>query len=172
MNRSAYAILAMAGLVAISPTVDAKEVYTWTDENGVVHYVDTPPDHPDARSVEAPEAYRPGSVTHEPVFPDPPPAGDPAQAGSSDAEGESAAEQLSAADARRQELEQRRQERLAQQAEYAAICNRARQQLAEVEPNRRVFYENEDGETVRMDDEERVALVEENKRLIDQYCND
>ena len=162
MRRLSFALLATAGFALVFQSSFAKQIYTWTDENGVVHYVDTPPDHPDAQTVDAPEAYRPGSISAVPVDPEVPTAGDPA--------GEAPADELSAAEAARQELAQRRAERQAQQAEYDALCARARQQLAEVEPHRRVFFENEQGETERMDDEERVRLVEEYKAQIEKYC--
>jgi hypothetical protein len=162
MNRLALSLLATAGLSLAQPDALAKEIYTWTDQNGVVHYVDTPPDNPDARSIEAPEAYRPGSVSLEPVAPDVPEV---------DAmEGEATDDALSPADAKRQELAEERARRRAQQAERDAICNEAQRRLAIVEPTRRVFYEDEQGETVRLDDEERVRLVEDYKRQIEEYC--
>lgn len=146
--------------------VDAKEIYTWTDENGVVHYVDTPPNHPDAQAVDAPEAYRPGSVSAEE------PEAAPAPRDTADPEpAEAAQPELSAADAKRQELAERRKKRLAEQQERARICDEARRRLAALEPSRRVFYQDEEGETARMDDEERVKLVEESKARIAQYCN-
>jgi hypothetical protein len=85
-------------------------------------------------------------------------------------EGEATDDALSPADAKRQELAEERARRRAQQAERDAICNEAQRRLAIVEPTRRVFYEDEQGETVRLDDEERVRLVEDYKRQIEEYC--
>lgn len=157
MNRIRLALLVAACLGIAGQAVVAKEIYTWTDENGIVHYVDTPPDHPDAKAIDAPEAYRPGSVSAEvPAATSPEAAADPA---------------LSAADARRLRLADARTKQEAEQQQIAAICAEARRRLAEVEPSRRVFYENEQGETVRMGDEERVRLVEQYKALIEQNCD-
>jgi len=39
-----------------------------------------------------------------------------------------------------------------------------------MEPSRRVFYTDESGQTVRMDDEERVSLVKEDKEFIAKNC--
>jgi len=40
-----------------------------------------------------------------------------------------------------------------------------------LEPNRRVFYENEEGETVRMDDQVRADRVDDMKAQIARKCN-
>ncbi len=164
MNRFLSACLATALLAGpLSPLV-AKEIYTWKDENGVVHYVDTPPDNPNAQAVTAPEAYRPGSVS---TLPDAAPAD---ESPATEPEVETAGQDLSAADARRQELAARRAERRAEDQELAELCARARAQLADLEPSRRVFYEDEQGETVRMDDDQRMNAIEENRKLIEEYC--
>ena len=46
--------------------------------------------------------------------------------------------------------------------------NRVR--LERVEPNRRIFYTDESGENVRMDDDKRIALVEESKDFLTKNC--
>jgi hypothetical protein len=44
--------------------------------------------------------------------------------------------------------------------------------LEQIEPSRRVFYTDESGETVRLDDERRVGLVEESKAFLAGNCKD
>lgn len=166
MNTTTVVLLLAAGMMLASPAALAKEIYTWTDENGVVHYVDKPPGNPEAKAMEAPEAYRPGSVSAQPADPEDSPSGG-APAGEA---GGSPDQQLSPADAKRQELAAAAEQRNAQRTQLAAVCAQARSQLAEIEPNRRVFYENEQGETVRMDDVERAQRVEQLKQIIAENC--
>jgi len=137
-----------------------QSVYTWTDENGVVHYTDTPPDNPNAVQIPATEAYRPGSTG---AYPE-------ADAAVTGDEEEPAAVE-SYADDQRKQLEAARKEAAAKQAERARICKEARDQLENIEPSRRVFFTNEQGETERLDDEQRVAMVEQAKALIAQNCD-
>jgi len=157
-----FAIL--AGTLALSTPLSAAQVYTWTDENGVVHFVDQPPENADAVSMDAPEAYRPGS---EGVY-NTPAASNESPAASVTGEGQE--EPLSYADQQRQEIAERRAEQQKKQAERARECATAEQRLAKIEPNRRVFYTDDSGETVRMDDEERVAEVQELHDYIDKNC--
>jgi len=144
----------------------SNSIYSWTDENGVRHFSDKAP-----ANVEA---------THELIPQAPPePAGDalvPAdtlnnEPASDSMEGTTAAEELSYADQQRQAMAKRREADRQQQAERDRNCQDARNQLARVEPSRRVFYTDEDGETQRMDDEERVRLVEEYKKKIADFCD-
>ncbi len=63
-----------------------------------------------------------------------------------------------------------REERMKEQAETERLCGLHKQRLEQVEPARRVFYTNEKGEPVRMDDEQRVRLVEESKDFLEKNC--
>ena len=157
---------------AVGTSTDAthaqgKQMYTWTDENGVVHFVDTPPDNPDAVSMAVPEAYRPGSATA--------PESDAGQGATEEATEAAANEEpgeqpLSYADQKRQEMAAKSEERRAKKAEVDAACNRARQQVDSLEPSRRVYFTNEEGEEERVDDEVRVQRVEDLKTFISQNC--
>lgn len=161
MNSSSYLVLAAVSFLAASAAVNAQsaKVYTWTDENGVVHFVDTPPDNPDAVAIDAPEAYRPGTEG----------AYDQADAGvaADQAEPESVE---SYADQKRKELAADREKAQASQEERARICEQARQQLAQLEPARRVFFTNSQGETERLNDAVRVQMIEEQQALVEQNC--
>ena len=139
----------------------SQSVYTWTDENGVVHYTDTAPDNPNAVQIPATEAYRPGSG-------DAYPQADEAVA--EDAENPAAVE--SYGEERRKQLAEAREKSQAKQAERAQLCAEARQQLETNEPARRVYFTNDKGETERLDDVQRVGLVEEAKALVAQNCDE
>jgi Domain of unknown function (DUF4124) len=143
-----------------------QSVYTWTDEKGVVHYTDTPPDNPNAVEIPATEVYRPGSTGAYPQ------AEAAAQAESAVTGNESdPAAVASYADEQRKKMDEARKASAEKQAERARICKDARDQLESIEPSRRVFFTNEQGETERLDDEQRVAMVEQAKALIAENCD-
>lgn len=137
-----------------------QSVYTWTDEKGVVHYTDTPPANPNAVEIPATEAYRPGSTGAYPQA-------DAALTGDQ----KDPAAVASYADEQRKKMDEARKESAEKQAERARICKEARDQLETIEPSRRVFFTNEQGETERLDDEQRVAMVERAKALIAANCD-
>jgi hypothetical protein len=41
-----------------------------------------------------------------------------------------------------------------------------------MEPARRVFYTDDQGESVRMDDDQRMALIDESKAFLAKNCRD
>lgn len=134
----------------------ATQVYTWTDEDGVVHYSDSPRGSGEMTTIEAPEAYRPGtSGVYEPEAAEAPAADEVPR---------------SAAEARRESMRQRGAEKREKRAETERLCDLHRQRMEKMEPARRVFYRNEAGEEVRMDDEQRIALVEEDKAFLAENC--
>jgi len=161
MNKYSFSILIFTVLIALSTAAFAqgKKIYTWTDENGVTHYVDTPPDNTAAVSMDAPEAYRPGTAgpDSDDQFRDDIPTAedDPTK---------------SYADQKREEIAKNRAEKNAEQAEMTAVCQSAQRELEKIEPSRRVFYTNEDGVRTRLDDVERTDRVAELKAIIAQYC--
>ena len=162
MSRLTRTAMAMMVLAGASSTLQAQssQVYTWTDENGVVHFVDTPPENPNAVSIEVPEAYRPGSA-----------GAYPEADATTEADAEDPALVENYADQKRQQLAQAREQAQAEQSERASACAQARARLAQIEPSRRVYYTNDQGETVRLDDEERVRLVAEAKLVAEENCN-
>ena len=173
MNKSIRLFLLAAGLMTALSTIYAqgKQIYTWTDENGVVHYVDTPPDRADAVSMDAPEAYRPGSADAYPQADsvDTIDADSPGNEGVSDADS-AANEEVSYADQKREQMAQAREQRRKEQAERKQNCAQASERLAALEPARRVFSTNAQGEPERMDDEERMRLIAEAKALVAKNC--
>jgi len=145
----------LLGLGGAQPTFGQDQtMYTWKDENGVVHFSDRAPEDRDVQAQRLPEAPKPGSVSPVP----------PAEAQPTDAP-------LSAAQQRREEIARKAQEDQERQEQARTQCANWRAELDRLEPNRRVFFENEDGETERMDDVERTDRVAELHELIDKNCD-
>lgn len=131
------------------------EVYRWTDENGVTHFSQTPPPSGDEAVVEDLPANAEGAGIDF----------DSGQAAVADGtDGLSAAEQV------RQDIANKSDRRRAEIAALRAQCNETRSRLARLEPNRRVYYTNDEGETVRMDDEARAAEVQQLHDFLAQNC--
>jgi hypothetical protein len=123
------------------------KVYQWTDENGVVHFTDS---KPDGRSVEERTLVAPPAEAARIQQPDSAPG--------------------SVAQERREEIARKKQEARAEQAANEARCAEWQAEVDRLEPNRRVFFTNEDGETERMDDVERTDRVAELKAQIARHC--
>ena len=129
----------------------SKQMYSWTDENGVVHFTDTRPEGQEVTVHDIPESEQQA-------------AGSPS--GQVDPAGEP-----SLAQQKREEMARKREETQAAQAVNDAECAAKRSEVEQLEPHRRVFFTNEQGETERMDDVERANRVAEAKAFIEKNCN-
>jgi hypothetical protein len=138
------------------------EVYTWTDEDGVVHFSDSPPAAGRADQINVEGVYKPGTTG---MYPE----AQPGTAPSSDLDEADAPK--SAAQQRREEIARNREENRKADAEARQLCGQHRQRLTQMEPARRVFYTNEQGEQVRMDDDQRMQLIEESKQYLAEHCD-
>ena len=125
-----------------------KKMYSWTDENGTVHFTDTRPEGQDVQET---------SISQEP----PSVAANPYQEVDT---GPSAAEQ------RREEISRKSEQNQINQAVNSVECSSWQAELERLEPNRRVFYTNDEGETERMDDVDRTNRVAELKSRIANSC--
>jgi carbonic anhydrase len=124
------------------------KLYTWTDENGVVHFSDTKPE---------------GQAVQEQNLPiDDQPAAESPYAQDLN--------QPSAAQQRREEIARKNEEARAEQTAKEVECAAWQAEVDLLEPNRRVFFTNEKGETERMDDVERTDRVAELKDQIARNC--
>lgn len=141
----------LLGLVLFA-SLEAQErkMYSWTDEDGTVHYTDVKPDG---------QQYQEQAIPQDAQAP----ADDP-YASTATQSGTSVAEQ------RRQDIAQKRQEQAATQAATEMECAAWQAEVERLEPNRRVFYTNDQGETVRMDDQVRVDRVAGLKAQIARKC--
>ena len=147
----------------------AGEIYKWTDENGLVHFGDRPPQGQQAQSISTPEAAWPDGDETESA-PDTQEAA-PADASMDTATDEEEPVPLTAAQARREKMASDRKERAEAQAELELMCQKHSKRLTQMEPARRVFYTNEEGESVRMDDDLRMELIAEDKSYINENCD-
>jgi hypothetical protein len=139
----------LAALVSAGQAdAQGKKMYRWTDEDGVVHYSDTPPDNREAEVSDLPSAEAKTAAS---------PYGQPA-------DGPSVAER------RREEIARSHDQAREEQARMQAQCEAWRAEVARLEPHRRVYFTNEEGETERMDDIERTNRVAELKAQIEQDC--
>ena len=158
-------LLISAVAVASTAPARASEVYTWTDENGVVHYSDAPRADRAAKIVEVDEEIQPDS---EDAY------ADPAEADSPPAEDVDAGEEdtpKTPAQEAREKLARERAERREAQAETDRLCALHRQRLERMEPARRVFYTDEQGESVRLDDDRRLELIDESRDFLADNCD-
>ncbi len=158
MNIDRRPILSLLAVVAAITAAElpAKELYRWTDENGVVHFSDKKP--------AGGQDFESQTVADDaPV---------PAQSESpAAANAEVEAEALhNVAQQRREEIARNKKEARQQQAEREAQCAAWQAEVDRLEPSRRVFYTNEAGETERMDDVQRVETVARLKEQIAAHC--
>jgi hypothetical protein len=125
-----------------------KKMYSWTDENGTVHFSEARPEGQDVQEQSIPQGA-------------PPASDNPYQ--DVDA-GPSAAQQ------RREEIAQKSEEAQVNNAVKDVQCTSWQAEVDRLEPNRRVFYTNDQGETERMDDVERTSRVAELRSQIARNC--
>lgn len=138
-----------AGLF-LAAQANAQTMYSWTDENGVVHFSDVQPQGQQAQEEQIPMDERAAAAS---------PYASPVDTGPSVAE------------QKRQELASKSEQARAKQAKNSAQCSAWKSEVAQLEPNRRVFSTNDQGETERMDDVVRTDRVAELKKQIAQNCN-
>ena len=129
----------------------AAQVYKWTDEKGVTHYGERPPQGKNAEKVEQ-RLANPGPVP-----------GKAAQPSWQDKELEFRGRRV---EAEQTEAKQKQQEDANRQA-----CNQARDRLAQAKSARRWYRLDEKGERVYQGDEEQKASIAQLEQLIAQRCH-
>lgn len=148
---AAFALGALLASLALAQAGDAfsqdQKMYQWTDQDGVVHFSDMAPEGQDVQARDLPEDLAPATAS-------------PYQGAS----------EPSAAQQRREEIARNTEAAKVKQATRAAECAAWQTEVDRLEPNRRVFYTNEQGETERMDDVARTNRVAELKAQIARNC--
>lgn len=147
-------LLLLSGLMAPC-LVQAGEIYKWVDDNGVIHFGDRPPQQARASVETIDPQLRQSGVG---------PGGTADSGLEVNEQGETLAQQ------RREEISQTREESRLSQEQLQSACDYHRKELARFEPARRITYTNDEGEVVRLDDDQRMALVETSRGFLDQYC--
>ena len=147
-----------AGPFAAGNTLAGGEVYRWVDENGVVHFGD----QPDAKAKANAEVVQ---IQPGPAGSSQAPAATTAETGNDPA---SAAP--SYAQRLREERAAKRKEAAEQRKTVDGNCRRSREVVAQLEPSPRVNVTHEDGSVTRMDDNERLRVLNEAKAFIAENC--
>jgi hypothetical protein len=160
-SRIALLFLLCLGVSAYAQG-SGKEMFSWTDEEGVVHFTDQRPAGQDVTVHQIPDLGGSGDDRSSNL----PPAGE----GRAVNQGEES-QALSPADQRREEMAERRKEILAAREKNEKACTDRRAEVERLEPHRRVYFTNEEGETERMDDVVRTDRVAEAKAYIAENCN-
>jgi hypothetical protein len=156
-----YAVAMLALALSASLHAQSIEVYKWTDENGVVHFSDMKPADTDSQNLEVDD--RTGfSKAVEAA-----PRMNMAQATE---EADVEEPELTAAQQRRNEIAEARDAVRLERLEKQQWCDKHRKRLVEMEPARRVYTYDENGKQVRMDDDTRVALIEESRSYLAENC--
>ena len=151
MSKGLFAATVLVALAVTGITAEAQKMYKWTDENGVVHFSATPPPGQEVESTEMPPGAE--KLGQDPSALSP------------------ASDMPNQAQLRRDEIAEKRDLARAEAEAREAQCAAKRAEVARLEPHRRVFYTNEKGETVRMDDQVRVDRVAAAKQFIQENCN-
>ena len=147
---------------ALSLQASADQVYTWTDDNGVTHFSDRKPLGTDTQVIDM--AEKPGGVTYS----------NPQEAGESEAGAENSAALEpgpTLGQQRREQIAASSAERRAEKTEQNAMCKKQWELLERLEPARRVYYTDDNGEEVRMDDQQRMQVIADTRDYIEQYCD-
>ncbi|WP_222909257.1 DUF4124 domain-containing protein [Pseudomonas sp. DNDY-54] len=137
-------ILAGGFLLALSSSVMAGQVYKWVDAQGVTHFGAQPPQGQPAEALStatAPPKPAAAPITVEPT-------------------GETEQRQID---------RQVKKEVAEQEAERQRYCTTLRTNLAQLQNNPRVRVE-ENGETRRLNEEERQARISETQKKINDTC--
>ena len=151
-SRLFFAIAAFAAcFLAVSASAQNGKMYKYTDENGTVVFTEKPPAD---RNIQS-EAIPPGP---------PPQGGNPYAQPAAETE-------VTAGQAKRDEIARQGEQARVQRAQIEAQCSAWKSEVERLEPHRRQYFTNEEGETERMDDEERVAQVASLKQKIAANCN-
>ena len=140
------------------------EVYKWVDEDGVVNYSAQPPGNQDATAVDTPD--QPRKTTTDATAGA---AADPAGGRKATAEDIADATRPDPAPAAEPGNQDTDSSQLTEE-EQVAECQRSRQIIAEVEPRTRVVVTDSEGNSQRLSDTERLALLEEKRAYIAENC--
>jgi membrane-bound lytic murein transglycosylase len=143
---------ACALLLAVSPTL-ASEIYKWTDEDGTVHYGDTPSGNPTEERLDV--AYKRSDSN--------------AIRGRIDARHEREANSRKAAE-ERDKAKQEAAEEAAAAEQKQQKCEQARDRLQSYLSARRLYREDANGERVYLDDAGIDEARQRAEEAIAEYC--
>ncbi len=146
-------VFALALSIASIGTLSATEIYKWTDEEGIIHFVDRP-------TGAAGEEHL--AIRSRPTDPVRVQAAVQAEA---DAQTLRAEEEANAPQGPTQE------ELLAEARERQEQCNKYTERQVQFTNNRRIYRMDENGERVYYDEEEMAAARTNVDNLVERYCD-
>lgn len=152
-------VLSAALILAATDSAAEDEIYRWVDEDGVVHFGDQPGDQANSEQIEL--NTDPGGITLV----------NPAPAASNSAQPEEEPP-LSAAQQQRADRAEQRKEAAAKKEAIAAGCEQRHKLVSQLEPSTRVIVQYEDGTVGRLDDNERLEMLNEAKAYIAENCDE
>ena len=142
--------------LVISASLHAGEIFTWVDENGVTHFGDRPPQKSEASVVPLEDEPQTSGVG----------TGELASFDLEvNADGKTLAQQ------RREAISRSRETAGQDEEQLTAACDHHRTELARFEPARRITYTDENGEVVRLDDDQRMLLIDTTRNFLEKYCS-
>jgi hypothetical protein len=146
------------GLAAVAAVGAGGTIYKWTDKEGNVHFTDCPP---------------PPGCKAESVLVQPEPSEQQIRQAQEKLDKLLEQQQESAAAREQERLERERQQVAAMQVAVARkrACVMAQQNLHNLLMNRPVYYIDEKGERVFLDDPTHKAEIEHQRQLIQENCN-
>lgn len=157
MNKRNIFIFTLA--LTLAAGAGAQTVYRWVDGDGVVHYGARPPQGVEATAVNTAAASGGLGVAAEEI-----------RGGAGQAAGTAGEPEISYAEQRRRERAKRQQEAMQQDAERKGKCAAMQAQRAALEPSPRVIVRDAEGNPTRMDDNDRLAKLEEARKYLAENC--
>ena len=145
-------------LLALAASASAQTIHRWVDSEGVVHFGAQPPQGVDATPVNTVAPGKGLGVAAEDIR------------GTKNPATENGEPQVSYAEQKRRERAERQQEAMKQNAERQRQCAVMERQRAALEPSPRVIIEDESGNPVRMDDNDRLTRLSEAKKYLEENC--
>ena len=150
--RSSAVLAALAALLTAAPAVQGSDIYTWTDEDGVVHYGDRP---------SGATAERVLHLASESTSPAPtPPAASAPPAAAPAANAAAAPEKKELTEAEQRAAEQER----------AKQCEMYKERLHTYLTSRRLYREGENGERIYLNEDETLAARAKVQEKIVEFC--
>jgi hypothetical protein len=142
---------ALALSFATTGTLHASDIYKWTDEDGNVHYSDTPTEGAERLAIQS----RPTDPAHI----------------QAEAQARVDARNLSAEEAANAPQGPTPEELQAEAREREEQCNKYRDLQIQFTQNRRIYRMDEAGERVYYDEEEMQAARDDVADKVREYCN-
>lgn len=139
-------------LSILSSAASAGQLYKWVDENGNTHYGDTPPPQQEVKTIEAPREA------------------DEDEAARIRMRTQNLLDQMEIRDEQRAESAQRTQAADRKKQAQERRCSRAKAELALLKRKGRHVYIDENGDTIRIEKDQRSKMIEDLEAAIKKHC--